>query len=89
MIIWAFSEQTTKLRIISAVLRERLLFFNEKQQLMRFLDKRLDAIIASCSASVRDVKEHFGVRDVHTCDLLAKAFPCSQPPPSPSRPLLL
>lgn len=55
---------------------------------MRFLEKRLDAIIASCSARVSDVEEHFGVRDVHTCDLLAKAFPCSQPLPSPSKPLL-
>lgn len=40
--------------------------FINKQQLIRFLDKPLDSIIASCSASVRDVEEHFGVRDVHT-----------------------
>lgn len=44
---------------------------------MRFLDKGLASIIASCSTSVRDVEDHFGMRDVHMRDLLAKAFPCS------------
>lgn len=48
--------------------------FNNKRQLMRFLDKELDSIIAFCSASIRDVEERVGIKDVHMRTLLAKAF---------------